>query len=207
MRFACFIALLCSPVAAADGKLPPAAKTRIDFDKHIRPLLKTHCAKCHAGETRKGGFSINTRKTILDGSESETVVVVGNSAKSLLIGRVAETDPDLRMPPKGEKPLTKTEIGLLRAWIDQGLKWKDGFSFGTLHRQAELSPRKVTLPKVPGVTHPIDRLLASEPRDFRKSLGSCAAEGARRSRFPASGSRAATSGRGAVAASAGRRGR
>jgi len=172
MRFACFIALLCSPVAAADGKLPPAAKTRIDFDKHIRPLLKTHCAKCHAGETRKGGFSINTRKTILDGSESETVVVVGNSAKSLLIGRVAETDPDLRMPPKGEKPLTKTEIGLLRAWIDQGLKWKDGFSFGTLHRQAELSPRKVTLPKVPGVTHPIDRLLASEPRDFRKSLGS-----------------------------------
>ena len=161
MRFACFIALLCSPVAAADGKLPPAAKTRIDFDKHIHPLLRTHCAKCHAGETRKGGFSINSRKTILDGSESETVVVVGNSAKSLLIGRVAETDPDLRMPPKGEKPLTKTEIGLLRAWIDQGLKWKDGFSFGTLHRQAELSPRKVTLPKVPGVTHPIDRLLAS----------------------------------------------
>jgi Protein of unknown function (DUF1553)/Protein of unknown function (DUF1549)/Planctomycete cytochrome C len=159
MRFACFVALLCSPVLAADGNLPPAAKTRVDFDKHIRPLLKSRCAKCHSGEKRKGGFSINTRKTVLDGSESETVVVVGNSAKSLLIGRVAETDPDLRMPPKAQKALTKTEIGLLRAWIDQGLKWKDGFSFGTLHRQAELAPRKVTLPKIPGVTHPIDRLL------------------------------------------------
>jgi hypothetical protein len=140
------------------GAQQPAAKPA-EFDTQIRPLLQKHCAKCHAGETRKGGFSINTRKTILDGSESDTAVVVGNSGKSPLIDRVSEKDPDLRMPPKENPALSKQEVALLRAWIDQGLKWKDGFAFGTLHRQAELAPRKVTLPNVPGVTHPIDRLL------------------------------------------------
>ena len=29
------------------------------------------------------------------------------------------------MPPDGE-PLTKEQIGLIRAWIDQGAKWPDG---------------------------------------------------------------------------------
>lgn len=154
-----YVLLFLTIVSPLSGSCRAAANDGVDFDKQIRPLLKKHCAKCHSGETRKGGFSINTRKTILDGSESETVVVVGNSAKSQLIQRVAETDADLRMPPKGNPALTKQEIGVLRAWIDQGLKWKDGFAFGTLHRQAELAPRKVALPNVPGLTHPIDRLL------------------------------------------------
>lgn len=151
--------LLVFPLAVTAADVPPAAKTTVDFQRHIKPLLQRHCAKCHSGETRKGGFSINTRRTILDGSESNTVVVVGNSAKSELIERVAETDPDLRMPPKGEQPLSAKQVGLLRAWIDQGLKWQEGFAFGRLHRQARLEPRKVALPQVPGVEHPVDRLL------------------------------------------------
>jgi len=151
----------CRRTHSAEKPLPAPAKREIDFDRHIKPILQRHCANCHAGETRKGGFSINTRKTILDGSETERAVVVGDSAKSLLIQRVAESDADLRMPPKGEKALTAEQIGLLRAWIDQGLKWPDAFSFGRLHRRAALAPRTVTLPKGPGIEHPIDRLLHS----------------------------------------------
>ncbi|MFQ5734147.1 MAG: DUF1549 domain-containing protein [Planctomycetaceae bacterium] len=159
MRIAYTLLLCCSFASAADVELPPAAKGHVDFAKQIQPLLKTHCAKCHSGETRKGGFSINTRRTILDGSESEDAVVVGNSAKSLLIERVAETDADLRMPPKGNPALTAKQIGLLRAWIDRGMYWPKGFAFGKLYRQAPLAPRTVALPAVPGVANPVDRLL------------------------------------------------
>jgi len=35
---------------------------------------------------------------------------------------VAGVHPDITMPPKGE-PLTRDEVGLLRAWIDQGARW------------------------------------------------------------------------------------
>jgi hypothetical protein len=41
-----------------------------------------------------------------------------------LIVRVATAEPDLVMPPKGDR-LTAEQIGLLRAWIDQGATWPD----------------------------------------------------------------------------------
>jgi len=52
--------------------------------------------------------------------------VPGNSAKSRIIHFSADLVEDMEMPPldKREKypPLTKDQIGLLRAWIDQGAK-------------------------------------------------------------------------------------
>ena len=54
------------------------------------------------------------------------------------------------------KPLTAQQIGLLRAWIDQGLTWPEGFSF-TNWRRASIGPRKVQLPAGDG--NPIDRLV------------------------------------------------
>ena len=53
-------------------------------------------------------------------------IVPGQSAKSPLIHYVARLVEDMEMPPpgKGEK-LTATQVGLLRAWIDQdkGQDW------------------------------------------------------------------------------------
>ena len=46
-------------------------------------------------------------------------IVPGDSANSLLIRYVAGIDPDVVMPPEGDK-LAPHEVGLLRAWIDQG---------------------------------------------------------------------------------------
>ncbi|MCH8828251.1 MAG: DUF1549 domain-containing protein [Planctomycetes bacterium] len=158
------LAVTATTAAAMAEKLPPAATGKIDFVRQIQPILKQHCAKCHAGEIRKGGFSINTRRTVLDGSEADVAVILGNSAQSPLILRVASADPDLRMPPKGEKPLSKKQVGLLRAWIDRGMKWPANVIFGRLHRQAPLEPRKVILPVATGGGNPIDRLLQSHFR-------------------------------------------
>jgi hypothetical protein len=41
-----------------------------------------------------------------------------------MIHRVAGLDPDSKMPPRGPA-LTPKQVGLLRAWIDQGAPWSD----------------------------------------------------------------------------------
>ena len=54
--------------------------------------------------------------------ELEHRVVPGHADQSPLIERISpDADPDGAMPPKGDR-LTAKEIGLLRAWIDQGAK-------------------------------------------------------------------------------------
>ena len=65
--------------------------------------------------------------TSLKGSADNKVIEPGNSAKSMLVHNISQLgDEDTWMPPKDNKakipPLTKDEIGLVRAWIDQGAK-------------------------------------------------------------------------------------
>ena len=93
------------------------------------------------------------------GGESGPAVAVGKSAESFLIELVLSNDPDERMPSKGD-PLSNDEIGLLRAWIDQGLKWEKGFTFSKVPT-APVAPREVVLPDGADA-NPIDRLLASD---------------------------------------------
>ena len=156
---ALFSSLGALTVAAAE--LPAAADKKIDFTADIKPILNSHCVKCHAQGQRKGGFQIETRETLLKGGDSGPAVVEGKSAESHLIELVAALDPQNRMPPEGEK-LTATQVGLLRAWIDQGLAWEEGFHFPRGPAAAPLAPRKVELPAATADSagaNPIDRLL------------------------------------------------
>ena len=49
-------------------------------------------------------------------------VITGNAKKSYLIEVVEHIDPEMAMPPEGEK-LPDEQIQLLRRWIDQGAVW------------------------------------------------------------------------------------
>ena len=51
----------------------------------------------------------------------------GKPNESRIIALISGKDPDEVMPPKGEK-LTAEQIGLLRAWIDQGAEWPDAMA-------------------------------------------------------------------------------
>jgi hypothetical protein len=64
---------------------------------------------------------------VLKGGADGKVVDPGNSAKSLLVINVAHLGhEDGFMPPPNNKmkiqPLTAEQIGVIRAWIDQGAK-------------------------------------------------------------------------------------
>lgn len=114
-------------VRAADvdvSKLPPAAaKSGVTFDKDIKPIFEKSCVKCHGAEKQKGKLRLDTHEWTLKGADGEDVLSKGKSAESELVHSIARLDEDTAMPPEGKgDPLTKEEIGLVRAWIDQGAK-------------------------------------------------------------------------------------
>ena len=122
---------IATAALAADvdiSKLPPAStQTGVTFDKDIKPIFDVSCVKCHQGEKPKGKLRLNTLEGVLKGSVDGKVIVPGDSAKSSLVLNVAHLgdEDDFMPPPKnkaGIKQLTPEQIGLIRAWIDQGAK-------------------------------------------------------------------------------------
>ena len=116
----------CLSIAAEvkTSKLPPPATTTVDFTRDIQPIFEKNCLRCHGAEKPKSRFSLVSRESALKGGDNGVDVVPGDSAKSPLIHNVAGLVADMQMPPPGKGgPLTPNEIGLLRAWIDQGVKW------------------------------------------------------------------------------------
>lgn len=106
------------------AKLPPAASSSIDFVRDVQPILDNACVRCHGPERPRSGFRLDSREAALKGGENGVAIVPGKSAESRLIHFVARLVPDLEMPPEGKgKPLTAEEVGVLRAWIDQGAPW------------------------------------------------------------------------------------
>jgi Planctomycete cytochrome C len=106
------------------SKLPLPAKTPIDFDQQIKPILEHSCIRCHGPERPKSHFRLDDRVLMLKGGDNGIDVVPGDSAKSPLIYYVARLDPEMAMPPNGKgEPLSELQVSLLRAWIDQGAGW------------------------------------------------------------------------------------
>jgi len=111
--------------ADAGGKLPPAStKTGLTYDSDIRPIFAHSCFKCHGEEKKKGKLRLDSLAAALKGGEDGKVIKPGKSAESRLVHSVARIgDPDEFMPPEEKgKPLTAEQVGLIRAWIDQGAK-------------------------------------------------------------------------------------
>ena len=110
------------------SKLPPAAtKQGVTYAGDIKAIFDKSCVKCHGAEKPKAKLRMDTLEGVLKGSADGKVIEVGNSAKSSLVHSIAQLgDEDHWMPPKNNKakiaPLTKDEVGLVRAWIDQGAK-------------------------------------------------------------------------------------
>ena len=118
------------PALAAVRNLPePAAqKHTVDFTRDVAPLLDRSCAACHGGDKKKGSFSIASREGILKGGQSgDPAVHPGNSAASKLLRMITDQVEDLEMPPLSKRTkypsLTRDEVALVKAWIDEGLRW------------------------------------------------------------------------------------
>src|SRR5881628_1971161 len=115
---ACVLADAAAPTPFAPQLT--AAQTAF-FENKIRPLLTKNCYKCHSSESLKlkGELRLDTREGLLKGGSSGPAIVPGDPEKSLLIKAVRYTDPDLQMPPKGDK-LSDEQIKDLVTWVKMG---------------------------------------------------------------------------------------
>lgn len=106
------------------SKLPPAStKAGLTYEKDIKPIMDASCVKCHGSEKQKGKLRLDSLEAVLKGGENGKILEKGKGDKSPVLYSVARVDPDTAMPPEGKaEPLTKEQVGLLRAWIDQGAK-------------------------------------------------------------------------------------
>ena len=113
--------------AAAAPQRPPATAQAVDFEQDVRPILTASCLGCHGPEKQKSDFRVDVKKIVFAGGVGgEPAVVPGRSAESPLVRYVAGLEEDMQMPPAGKgDPLTPAQIGILRAWIDQGAVWPD----------------------------------------------------------------------------------
>ena len=146
--------ILCVAVSTLGAER--VAANPVDFAHQVLPLLQKHCAACHTDGTYSGSFSMDTRESLLEAG----AVVPGESDESELVRRISSMDPTERMPAEAD-PLDADQIRILRQWIDQGLPWQEGFSFKSSQYVPGLPPRRPELPaERPGMTHPLDRLLA-----------------------------------------------
>src|SRR5215813_15050660 len=114
--------LTIASLAFAQVKLPPSSNRKIDFERDVQPILSQKCFSCHGEEAQQSGLRLDKRQNALRGGDYGPVIVIGKSAESKLIRRLVNGDGGLQMPPTG--PLSDEEIGMLRAWIDQGADFR-----------------------------------------------------------------------------------
>ncbi len=129
ITFAALAAAFSFNLAATAADLPPAAtKTGVTYATDIKPIFDANCAKCHSGDRAKAKLHMDTLEGVLKGTKMGKIVNAGDSANSFIVKSIAHatSEKDEWMPPTpnkaGAKTLTPEEIGLVRAWIDQGAK-------------------------------------------------------------------------------------
>ncbi|MDZ4289182.1 MAG: c-type cytochrome domain-containing protein, partial [Prosthecobacter sp.] len=88
---------------------------RIDFVKHIQPVLEQNCVSCHNPEKSKGDWNLSTKKHAFETGENAPNIVPFNLTKSAIYHStaLAADDDDLMPPKKSGGPLKKDEIAML----------------------------------------------------------------------------------------------
>jgi mono/diheme cytochrome c family protein len=108
-----------SPEMVVAAEETPAA---VDYDGQVKPLLARYCVSCHGAQKQKSGLRLDTAAAALQGGDSGAAITPGKPDESLLFRMLTGADGLAAMPPKGQPQPTADEIGLLKAWIDQGAK-------------------------------------------------------------------------------------
>ena len=112
--------LLAVPLAAAQDK--------VDFATQVWPVLQRRCLDCHGPKKQEGDLRVDQRETLLKGEHAP--VVPGKPDQSEMVRRISLPKADVDVMPAEGDPLSKEEIGRIRAWIEQGANWPEHLPAG-----------------------------------------------------------------------------
>ena len=123
---------------------PPAPSAKVDFTREVRPILASHCFKCHGQDegARKAKLRLDVRDDALKPAKSgELAIVPGKPSESELVRRIsADSEDDLMPPPGAKNPLTAADKEILKRWIAEGAEYKPHWAF--------IAPKQASLPEV-----------------------------------------------------------
>ena len=149
-------------------QLPPPSTKSIDYARDVQPIFERHCYSCHGVDKQRSGLRLDDKESAFKGGENHAPDIrPGRSAESPLIHFVAGLVPDMQMPQKGER-LTADQIGVLRAWIDQGAVWPEAGP-----KKTHWSLTAVTRPVVPRggkATSPVDAFIVAKLHEKKLTL-------------------------------------
>ena len=115
--------------------------TPVDFTTQVKPIINKYCITCHGGVRQKGGFSLLFREEALAMTESgKRAIIPGDADNSEMVKRITLKDPEERMPYRHD-PLSKTNIKIIRRWINEGAHWGEHWAYIPLTK-VEVPPRK-----------------------------------------------------------------
>ncbi len=131
------------------GGLAVAFSEEALFEKQVLPILADRCFQCHGEKSQKGGLRLDSRAAAFQGGNSGAIWLAGNSRASEIIQRITASNPDRRMPPKGEA-LSPEQVEAIERWIDQGAEWPEALDRNLEQAAPKFwSLRPLTAPAVP----------------------------------------------------------
>ena len=106
--------------------LPVQAATEVSFKTDIQPILNDYCVSCHKPGGKgydKSKLDLRTHESLMRGTQFGSIVKPGDSFTSILIqvieGRVHAS---IKMPYGMNGGLSKSNIELMKKWVNQGAK-------------------------------------------------------------------------------------
>ena len=153
--------LACSVLTASLATVRPAAQTsptKIDFARDVQPILRQQCVGCHGPTLQMNGLRLDRRRDAMRGG-TIPVIGPGNSEGSRLYLRLIGDQVGQQMPPTGA--LKPEQVGVIKAWIDQGADWPD-----------EVSGEEPAAPPDPGAVRLNDALRRGDRAAFTAALSS-----------------------------------
>ena len=147
------------------GLAPP------DFEREVVPILAAKCLGCHNKNDASGDLSLQNPDRLGE------MVPAGAPETGDLFGRIHKSE----MPPKGKgKPLTETEKTTLLSWIKAGAPWPKGRKLGLYEKTSATlggldwwslqAVKQPTVPRINGVTNPVDAFVVRAQAAKRMTL-------------------------------------
>jgi WD40 repeat protein len=131
--------LAFATLSAAQDKSQEAA---VNYDEHVRPILREHCFTCHNQNDAKSGLALDSYASLIEGGSSGEVVFEDDLDSSRLWTLVSHQEEPV-MPP-GQDKLADAKLDVIRKWIELGMPQNSGSKMKTKKKSLSLAIQPVT---------------------------------------------------------------
>lgn len=121
------IAGIISLLVMLAGSLTGCAKEEtVSFSASVKPVIDQNCLECHqpgGAGYEASGFNMTSYEDLMTGTKFGPMIIAGDSEGSnLVVLMEGRADPSISMPHGSMDPVKKSDVVLIRTWIDQGAK-------------------------------------------------------------------------------------